>query len=300
MDATLTVPGMEDMKVKFEGQGQVDANTLITSLLHLTNIIHEVNRELQTNKKIEVKVNALKEGSFIVHIVIQASIIETITNLFTADNMDAAANIVTVAGGLYAVAQFFKGGKTEVVKTEDNSITVKNVEGDVAIIDNRVYNIYLNNEVIQKNIAEEFEEMGKDDSITGFSLLDKNDKPLVSIPKEDFARISELEEASIKPDDRIITKAVTLTILSLSFERNIKWTFIMEGIKLQAKIKDDTFVTLIDSGEKFAKGDALEAEIEIKQRFDKDANAYVNKGYVITKINRHLPGREQGNLFNSK
>ncbi len=56
---------MDDLKIKFDGQThQIEANTLINSLLHLNTIIQEINKELKTDKTISIKINALPEGSF--------------------------------------------------------------------------------------------------------------------------------------------------------------------------------------------------------------------------------------------
>ena len=123
-----------------------------------------------------------------------------------------------------------------------------------------------------------------------------NDLSIVEIPKEEFSSISNLIDFEIQSDERIVNKIGILSITSLSFEINIKWVFYYEGNKFAAKINDDEFVRLIDSGEKFAKGDALEAEFEIKQEFYEPANTYVNKSYKIIKIIRHIPRPEQGRL----
>ncbi|MBK6626115.1 MAG: transposase [Flavobacteriales bacterium] len=62
-------PTGSDFKIKFDGQQhQVDANVLISSLIHTTAVVQEVNRSLNSGKKIEIKVKALEPGSFLVHI----------------------------------------------------------------------------------------------------------------------------------------------------------------------------------------------------------------------------------------
>lgn len=58
-----------DFKIKFEGQyHQVDTNVLISSLIHTTTVVQEVNRYLNSGKKIDIKVKALEKGSFLCHI----------------------------------------------------------------------------------------------------------------------------------------------------------------------------------------------------------------------------------------
>lgn len=288
---------MDDLKIRFDGDThQIDANTLINSLLHFTNITQEVNRELATDRKIEIKVNALKEGSFLVHIILQSSLIDAIGNLFTKENLEIAGNIVAVVGGLYGTAKFLKGEEPKVLESNDHSVKIQNTKGDVTYIDNRVFNIYQNNKSVRESISQEFETLYNDQNVTGFEILDKNDTPIVQIPKDDFQAISNIEENRVLPDERIVSKVGTLSIYSLSFDNNAKWSFYYEGNKFSAKINDDEFARLIDSGEKFAKGDTLDAEFDIRQEFNAAANTYINKSYKITRILKHNPRTEQGKI----
>lgn len=288
---------MDDFKIKFDGNThQIDANTLINSLLHLTNITQEVNRELATDRKIEIKVNAFKEGSFLVHIILETSLIESIGNLFNKENLEIAGNIVTVVAGLYGAAKFLKGKEANVLETNDNSVKIENVKGDVTYIDNRVFKIYQNNKIVRESISQEFETLNNDENVTGFELLGKDDTPIVQIPREDFLEISSVDDSVILPDERLVVKEGKLFIFSLSFDINAKWSFYYEGNKFTAKINDDEFVKLIDSGEKFAKGDTLDAEFEIRQEYYEPANTYVNKSYKILRIIKHNPRNEQAKL----
>lgn len=288
------LPTMDDLKIRFDGQAnQIDANTLINSLLHFTSVTQEVNRELGTQRKVEVKVNALAPGSFIVHLIIESSLLENIGNLFNKENLALAANIVVVVGGLYGVAKFLKGKEPKVLDSNENSVRIENTQGDVTYLDNRVFNIYQNNRSVRESISQEFETLGNDPNVTKFELLDRDDKLIVEIPKEDFASIANLDEGRIMTDERVVKKVGRLSISSLSFEQEIKWSFFYEGNKFKAKITDDEFVKMIDSGERFAKGDSLEAEFEIKQEYYEPANTYVNKSYKIIRIIKHIPRAEQ-------
>jgi hypothetical protein len=288
---------MDDLKIRFDGDShQIDANTLINSLLHFTNITQEVNRELATDRKIEIKVNALKEGSFLVHIILQSTLIDAIGNLFSKENLEIAGNIVAVVGGIYGAAKFLKGAEPKVLESNDQSVKIENNSGDVTYIDNRVFNIYQNNKAVRESISQEFETLNNDSNVTGFEILDKNDNTIVQIQKEEFQAISNVEDNRVLPDERVISKVGTLFIYSLSFDNNAKWSFYYEGNKFSAKINDDEFARLIDSGEKFAKGDTLDAEFEIKQEFYQPANTYVNKSYKIIRILKHNPRTEQGKL----
>jgi hypothetical protein len=56
----------------------------------------------------------------------------------------------------------------------------------------------------------------------------------------------------------------------------------------------------IDKGEAFAKGNTLEPDIGIRQELDESVNAYINKGYIIIRVIRHVPRSGQSKLYFSK
>ena len=284
----------EDLKIVFEGEThQIEANTLINSLLHFTNIVQEVNKDLQTHRKVEVKVNALPEGSFLIHLTVDAlGVVDAAKNLFEAGVLAVASDIVTTVSGIYGLGQFLKGKNPKKIEAGENQTSIENVEGDVMIFNNPVFNIYSNNRTVQEALSSEFETLNNDESVTGFTILDKENKELVSIEKKEFGDLSNIEDNKVLPNERVVPSKGTLSIYTLSFDKNIKWTFYYEGNKITAKISED-FVARIDNGEKFAKGDSLEAEFEIRQQFDQAANTYINKGYKITKILKHIPRAEQ-------
>ena len=103
-----------------------------------------------------------------------------------------------------------------------------------------------------------------------------------------------LKSEELSEGERVLTEAATLNIVRLSFEEALKWDFYYKGNKISAKIKDPNFYELIDKGESFAKGDILEVELQIVQKWDESVNTYVNKSYHINRITRHLKrGEEQ-------
>jgi hypothetical protein len=286
----ISDPIMDDIKIKFDGAThQIEANTLINSLLHFSNIVQEVNRELKTERKIEVKVNALSEGSFLVHIILESNLLEAVENLFTKNNIEIASSLMTVVGGVYTAAKFLKGKKGKVLEAGPETTKIESQGGDVTYIDNRVYTIYENNKLVREAISQEFQTLSKDENVTGFAILNTNNEPIVSINKEEFNEIGGMQENTLM-----------LNIVRLSFEKTMKWEFYYDGNKISARINDEDFAKLIDNGEQFAKGDSLEAEIEIQQEFHKPVNAYINKSYKVIKILNHIPRPKQSTIFQEK
>lgn len=282
-----------DFKIKFDGQQhQVDANVLVSSLIHTTTIVQEVNKYLNSGKKIEIKVKALEKGSFLCHIELIETTLDTLKNLLTKDNIEVGAAIVGTVVGLIELKKFLKGKKAKEVQQQGDKTKIVNKDGNVIIIENATFNIYEHSPVVKDALAQNFDVLNNDPAITGFEITDKNEKPLVRVDKSEFVDLSQKSE-EVEEGERKIVEAATVNVVRVSFEENLKWDFYYRGIKISAKIADPSFYVLIDKGEAFAKGDILEVELQINQKFDESVNTFVTKSYQVNKIVRHLSRNEQ-------
>lgn len=282
-----------DFKIKFDGQQhQVDANVLISSLIHTSTIIQEVNRYLNSGKKIEIKVKALEKGSFLCHIELVETTVDALKNLLTKENIEVGAAIIGTVVGLIEVKKFLKGRKAKEVKQKGDKTEIINKNGNVLIIENATFNIYEHSPVVKDALAQNFDALKNDPAITGFEITDKNEKPLVVVDRSEFDDLSQKSE-EIEEGERKLIEAATVNIVRVSFEESLKWDFYYRGIKISAKIADPSFYELIDKGEAFAKGDVLEIELQINQKFEESVNTFVTKSYQVNRIIRHLARNEQ-------
>ncbi|MGF7229841.1 hypothetical protein [Arachidicoccus sp.] len=297
----VNLPVMNDLKIKFDGDSSIiEANTLINNLLHFSSIVQEVNKELNTGRKIDIKIQAIEEGSFIVNLLIESNVLQNIKNLLSNDTVQYAANLLGCVTGVYAIAKFLKGKKGNQKEQTGNNVEIENNNGTVQIFNIISANVYTNNKNVREALSQEFKTLDNDKNITGLEFLNKDDEQIVVIPSEDFADIASLDEIDEPTEYRSINKEGILNVYTITFGENVKWGFYYEGNKISAKITDIKFTELIDKGERFAKGDTLRADIEIYQKFEPSINAYINKSYKVTKILEHIPRPEQGNLFNQK
>lgn len=284
---------MSEFKLKFDGEiNQIDADVLVNSLIHTTNVIQEINRLIDSGKRIEIKVKAPEKGSFLIQINLIESVIESLKGLFTTENITVTASIVTILLGAIKIKKFLKGGKPKEIKENDGITVVINQEMNEFRIESNIYNIYDKSQVIKDSLAQNFESIQNDPSITAYEITDINEKPLVRIERGEFDTMA-IKSEELSEGERIITEAATLNIVRLSFEGALKWDFYFRGNKISAKIKDNNFYKLIDKGESFAKGDVLEVELQIIQKWDESVNTFVNKTYQVMRILRHLPRNEQ-------
>jgi hypothetical protein len=188
--------------------------------------------------------------------------------------------------------KFLKGKKAKEVQQQGDKTKIVNKDGNVIIIENATFNIYEHSPVVKDALAQNFDVLNNDPAITGFEITDKNEKPLVRVDKTEFIDMSQKSE-EVEEGERKIVEAATVNIVRVSFEENLKWDFYYRGIKISAKIADPSFYELIDKGEAFAKGDVLEVELQINQKFDESVNTFVTKSYQVNKIVRHLSRNEQ-------
>lgn len=285
-----------DFKIKFDGEHhQIDANILINNLIHTTSIIQELNRNLDSGKKIEIKVKALDKGSFLIHIDLIETALEALKTIFTKDNIEIGGVVVGALVGLIELKSFLRGKEPEKIEKIGDKVKIENKKGEVIYIDNFVQNVYENNTIIRDALSQSFETLDNDNSITGYQITDKDENPLVKVDKEDFQFMS-LKSDEILDGEKVTVVAARLNLVRLSFDHKLKSDFYYKGVKVSAKIKDVDFYDRIDRGESFSKGDILEVELEIKQVFDGSVNTFINKSYKVKRIIQHIKRDEQSRL----
>lgn len=282
-------------KIRYDGQyHQIDANVFINSLLHVTTIIQEINKISNSDKKIEIKIKALEKGSFLVSLEILETIVEALKHLFTPEALTLGA-IITTFKEFLELKKLLKEEREHTVESQGDKVKIKTNNGNVIIVENLTYQVYKNSPLANEAVAQNFETLQNDPSIEAFEITDSNENTLVKIEKFDFPQMSILHE-EIDSETKTIYEVALLSILKVSFEPNLKWEFYHRGNKISAKIKDSTFMQLIDNGQAFSKGDRLEVELKVTQKYEPSVNTYVTKEYIIERIIRHIPRTEQQKL----
>ena len=281
-------------KIRYDGQyHQIDANVFINSLLHITTVIQEINKISHSDKKIEIKIKALEKGSFLVSLEILETIVEALKHLFTPEMFTLGA-IITTLKEFLELKKLLKENKehTATAEPDGEKVKITTNNGNVIIIQNLTYEVYKNSPLANEAVAQNFETLQNDPSIEAFEITDSNENTLVKIEKFDFPQMSILHEET-DSETKTIHEVALLSIIKISFEPNLKWEFYHRGNKISAKIKDTTFMELIDNGQSFSKGDRLEVELKVTQKYDQTVNTYVTKEYIIERIIRHIPRSEQ-------
>lgn len=277
-------------QIRFEGEGhQIDANTLVNTLIHYSALVNEINKNLsEGDREIRIRINAIEKGSFVVDI----ELIETVLqNLFCKDSIEYMAYLVAVIGGSLEAYKFFKGAPAP--KNADIEL-----DKSKTIIDKQtIINIY-NQPSVRMPISKLIETAEQDKSVEGVVFEDKVGD-VIKIERDEFNDLVYTDfdkENEIPKEDRVIIEDAILNIIKLSFEKGSRWEFIYDGFKISMAVKDSNLMSLIDKGMRFAKGDALRVKLEILRVYDYEYNVYVNKNYKILEFKEHILAPNQGSL----
>lgn len=286
-----------DFKIVFASEKhEVDIETLIGCLMHTSNIIQEVNRSLGTEKKIEVKIKALEQGSFEIHIELIEKLLDSI---FSKDNINISAEIISVVAGLYG---FVKWLKSKIKKTEkvDDGVEVTLENGDKTTININVYNTFNESKIVRESIAKQISALDKNKDISGFRF--ESNETNVYISDEEFSSvvktISSLNSEAKEPIKDILEDRKIL-IIRPSFDKDLKWDFVFDGQKISAKMNDEAMIKVIDNGEQFAKGDYMLVDIEVTKFYDNDLGVHLitKDSYKILRYKEHIKIEQVGKLF---
>lgn len=287
-----------EFKLKFGGKlNEVDASTLGYSLLNITNLVQEVNQELATGQKIEIKVKAHAPGSFLVHLALDPFYVAPLMVNITPESVkavaEAATTIIGTLAALFGLRKALKGEPPKEVTQKEGEVQIQNNSGATVIIDQRTYNAYFTNPKVNDALSKTFKTLENDPSISTFEITDEKEVPIIEVSRDEFHDMA-LSSSVPQAQTRSIIQRASLYIIKPSFERTLKWDVVYAGDKLAVAMKDESFLNRIDKGERFGKGDVLEVELQIDQVLDRNIGTYLNRSHQINKVLEHVPRPEQG------
>lgn len=285
-----------DFKVQFGSDlNEIDANTFVSAIMGITAAINEINKEIQPDKKIDIKIKSLPPGSFVVLLTLVEGYIDALMQFLADNDTSTIAQIISTLAGILAIKKHLKGDKPADVNENNEVVNLQNSDGNTINVDKRTYNIYMKNPNIDSALTKTFDTIAKDDFVSDVDILDSNENSLFTASMADFDSMA-LPYDIPSDEKRIKTEEVELVIFKVVFQENFKWEFYYQGNRISAKLKDAEFHKTIDKGESFSKGDILVVELQINQVFEKSVNIYINKSYQINKVFKHIPRGRQDSL----
>lgn len=289
----------DELVIHYGGQlHSVEANTFANSLVSLSRIIEEISYFKYPDFKVEIRVEALAQGSFRPLIRLYGKSLISKIGGFLPEKKDTVSILIA----LFSLYQCNNSGK-EVITVEDKRVTI--VKGDTTIIIPR--ESYDSAETISKNknvkqaVSEHFRVIDEDTSIENFGFARTvNDKDFLFIAERKEFQSYILPISNIQENRQILIKEdQTLSLLKVILERGTrKWEFVWNGIRISAPVIDDQFWEDMRQRKiQISQGDSIVADIRIHQVLDPYSRVYLNERYEIVNVKHHIKSPVQQDLL---
>lgn len=284
----------EKIRVAYIGEavdnGTMNIYELSSALMALSNLIADANQILnKDNSKIEVRLSAgIERGSFEMVFELTRNITDQILNLFSnkpyslTEMLGAIGLAATLSGvNLLELYRWIKCRKTDAVEKISNDKVKITIGNESKIFSVGAWELFQ-----YKKISQHIEGVLhplKKDGVTGFVVKDfetRESVASVSSDEVDYFKSSNAEMETITS-----TYETVLQIISMTFERNLKWRFDDGESKFYALVTDEDFMKQFESGRiNFAKNDRILARIELKQSYDESSTKTERKVIKVLKI----------------
>lgn len=284
------------LRVKYEGQlYQIDAGTLLVSLLHFTEALKLVARRI-AKEDLQIRISSTEKGSFIVYLEIAKKAVFG----FLSDHgaaIDTLYKIIGTLVGILTLKKFLSGKKPDEIVVEGGRVIVSK-DGVRIVVDENIFNTYRKDSGVNQHIEKMFEPLSEDAEVDGVGI-ESGETESFYVDRSNFHGMCQENELLEEGKEKELRENVSLAVVKIVFQKNRKWEFIYEGNKISAYVEDEQFWQRVNSGElQFSKGDLLIADVEVTKVFDSEIGCYVNKSYKVTRVISHNPriGFQQGEL----
>lgn len=281
--------------VKYDGTAlanhEMDVAVLAPALMGMSHLVREISK-IQSNGEYTATLNVkgnIKSGSIEVELMTQAvSLLQQFKDLLVSDNATALLNfsgIVALIGTVYALIKKYHGDSPSKIEKDGENV-IMYFDNRKEIVNNVVYQIY-NNFEIRNNIYATVKPL-EQDGIDEFTIIDDNQR-IVTI---DSGELASFAPNNISTPLNENTQETILIIESLTFKEKNKWSFYDGNSSIKAIILDDDFLSEIDNGKRFAKGDWLKVQL---RKVQIEENGKLKTNFEIIKVVEHII-REQHQL----
>ncbi len=278
---------------------EIDAKTLLESLGAIEIALMGISRQGHPETKFRIKVQPFQKGSFEIPIEVKQMIMATGLSLMSPDWANAKES-VKILLELIKLKLDLKGKEPKVVRRNGNIVEIEKNSRCTFKIDQRTYNISVKDPTVGEAIVKGFKALEADTEVKSFTVLDRKREKLLDVPRRAFGYISKAKKEPVENEPKS-TERLELPIFKavLDKSKGHKWEFYYRGIKkISAAIADEAFLDRVNNGERFGRGDTLDADLEIAKEFDVNLGVLVNRSYKVLRVYT-IQRREEQTLFPS-
>lgn len=295
---------VKQFKFHYEGDSDINLNTLLTSQFHFLAIVNELQRNIHPETEVNLRVSSLSEGSFVIDFLSETTWIQS---LFSKENVDVIQSILVMLSSFITIKQHLKGKKAQRVEQKDDIVIIINVEGNQISVSKDVYKLYQENQTINKSLSQNFELLEKDEDIQGVQISEKTEKegqkPILKVDRGSFADLKQSnsyldKEAreEVHANERVYIKKANLLPET---NKRWAWDFIHKGRDIKnTRVSDQGFANKINDGLKVGQGDSLIVDLLMGYKWDERFQTFIESGtYEVVKVHEVIERPRDGNMF---
>ena len=269
--------------------GTMNIHDLAPALLAFGDLLKASNASLNPERaEIDILIKTLSTGSFEITLAIDLSILEHARSFITSDEVRNAAIVLT---STVNVIQFFiwRGERKAARGQADGDRVTYNAGRDIHIVDNRTDRL-----LQDRNVRQQLPRIVRPLSRPGIDSLtiDSEEHERTTITSDDaeaLLRAPDLEDdAESLHVDEIVR---TLSLLQPAFEGKYMWRVDEGDGPFHVRMEDGAFLTQIEHGERFGRGDRLRVRLRIEQRISSNGQLSLHRSVV--EVLDHIRGPQQ-------
>jgi hypothetical protein len=289
--ATVDLTSIRDRDgfvIYFGGEpNEVNTYTFANALVALSDALREINAQVNPGFSLELKLEALSEGSF------KARVRELPTTIKGV--LKYGANQMVMPILVAFVYSHLDPSKPTITVNADEVIV--QTGRDRVIIPRAAYNsaqALPNKAKVASQIAKTVEAVANDPKVASLGILTSAgdaEAPALLIPRDQFDAIRDAA-VSGGPKTRTIPQEATVHILKAVLGKaDRKWEFVWNGVKITATIADPAFLAdFIARKYLIGTGDSLEVTLMIDQVWDDDSKVWLNTAYSVHFVKKFIAG----------
>lgn len=244
-----------------DGENSIDAFSLATIIGNMAELTAIAVHEDEPEANVNVKVTALKQGSFVIDFSTICGIVNTLLSN-TPDIVSTAANAIETITGFFKLRKLLNGKLPKQIQPiNDNKICVTNETGENLVI-NKSSGLILNNphtEALTQNISIT---VYANDNAKGFSI--DTTESSVHFDNEDLLKMNKPIPIIDNYTQQISVIRTDLLIKKPDILGHSAWAFRYNGKNIEARINDDDFYEYIQEGDfTIQHGCYITADLEI-------------------------------------
>nr|DAW03560.1 MAG TPA: hypothetical protein [Caudoviricetes sp.] len=244
----------EELVLRFEGENDIDLETLAKSLNSTSIIAKELASELVgENEYCKIIVKNIQPGSF--KMVIQ-TIVENVAAVMPL--LEPLPSIIKGAKEIFDLKKNLKDENPKSITVNGDYVNVESNNGTINVINRVVFDAYTSTDKIEKAISSLSTAVFNDRTRSGLEIsFNEKDgsKSSIQMNKNDLCKMShELDVTSFSQDMEERESVVFIKVVKPDLVGKTKWTVYRDTQKITCDILDEGFLKKVRNGDILFKG----------------------------------------------